>query len=64
VPNMTLTPRFRKKYTLTLLLWASGTALAFYGGAGMGEYTAFATLLLSAFGAADLVDKKLANKGV
>ena len=54
--------RFRKKYTLTLLLWASGTGLAFYTSEGLGTYTAFATLLLSVFGAADLVDKKVANK--
>lgn len=54
--------RFRKKYTLTLLIFVTGTALAFYSGSGLGEYTAFATLLLSVFGAADLVDKKVANK--
>lgn len=54
--------RFRKKYTLTLLIWASGTLLAFYSDASLGTYTGFATLLLGVFGAADLVDKKVANK--
>lgn len=54
--------KFRKKFTLTLLLWASGTALAFYTDAGLGAYTAFATLLLASFGTADLVDKKVVNK--
>lgn len=52
----------RKKFALTLLLWASGTALAFHVGSGLGEYTAYATLLLGIFGAADLVDKKIQNK--
>jgi len=49
--------RFRKKYTLALLLWASGTALAFHISADMISYTAFAALLLSIFGVADLIDK-------
>ncbi len=52
----------RKKFTLTLLLYVSGTALAFQSGAGLGEYTAYAIMLLATFGAADLVDKKLENK--
>jgi hypothetical protein len=54
--------RFRKKFTLALLLWASGTALAFTMQTGLGEYTAFATLLLGVFGTQDVVDKKLINK--
>ena len=54
--------RFRKKYTLALLLWGAGTDLAFTVPTGLSEYTAFAALLLGVFGAADLVDKKLANK--
>ena len=52
----------RKKFILTLLLWATGTALAFYVGSSLGEYTAYATILLAGFAAADLVDKKVANK--
>ena len=54
--------RFRKKYTLTLLLFGAGTAHAFYFAWDAGNVITFATLLLSAFGAADLVDKKVANK--
>ena len=56
------TGRWRKKYALTLLLWASGTLLAFTAGSSLGEYTAYATLLLAIFGASDLVDKKVADK--
>lgn len=56
------TGKFRKKFALTLLLWASGTALAFHTGAELGSYTAYATLLLGIFGASDLVDKKMPNK--
>lgn len=54
--------RFRKKYTLTLLLLAVGGVHSFYFAWEAGSVIAFATLLLSAFGAADLVDKKVANK--
>jgi len=49
--------RWRKKYTLTLLCWMGGTALAFYTGATLLQYTAFVGTLLTAFGAADLADK-------
>ena len=54
--------RFRKKYTLAILLYVSGTALAFYSGSGLGEYTIFAGTLLAIFGGADLVDKKVVKK--
>lgn len=54
--------RWRKKYTLTLLIFAAGTTLAFVQGESLGAYTAFATLILGVFGAADLVDKKVTNK--
>lgn len=54
--------RWRKKYTLTLLLFAAGFAHAFQFAWDAGNVITFATLLLSAFGAADLVDKKVANK--
>jgi len=53
---------FRKKYALTLAIFVAGSALAFHAGSGLGEYTAFATILLAVFGSQDLVDKKLANK--
>lgn len=55
--------KFRKKYTLSLLIWAAGTALAFIGKASLGEYTAFTGVLLTIFGSADLVDKKVTNRG-
>ena len=49
--------RFRKKYTLALLLFFAGTGLAFYTAATLTMYTIFAGTLLAIFGAADLVDK-------
>lgn len=52
----------RKKFTVTLLLFVAGTALAYVMKATLPEYTMFATLLLGTFGAADLVDKKMENK--
>lgn len=54
--------RFRKKYTLALLLFGVGSALAFVNGATLGEYTLFAGTLLAIFGSADLADKKLPNQ--
>ncbi len=54
--------RMRKKFTLALLLYVSGTALAFYTGASLGAYTAYAIMLLGVFGASDLVDKKVENQ--
>jgi len=54
--------RFRKKYALTLLIFAVGSALAFVSKASLGEYTAFSVMLLGVFGASDLVDKKVPNK--
>lgn len=54
--------RFRKKYTLTLLIFATGSVHAFWFAWSAGEYTAFVSLLLGLFGSADLVDKKVTNK--
>lgn len=54
--------RFRKKYTLALLLYVTGTGLAFYTDATLTAYTIFAGTLLTIFGSADLVDKKVVNK--
>ncbi len=51
--------RFRKKYTLALLLFAAGTYLAWHTGATLTEYSMFASLLLGIFGAADVAEKKL-----
>jgi len=49
--------RFRKKFSLTLLLWASGSFLAYHVGATLTEFTGFAALLLGIFGTQDLIDK-------
>ena len=49
--------RFRKKYTLALLLFAAGTLLAFTSSATLTEYTVFAGVLLAIFGTADVVGK-------
>lgn len=54
--------QFRKKYTLTLLIFFAGSALAFISSSSLGEYTTFAGVLLAVFGGADLVDKKVENK--
>lgn len=51
--------RFRKKYTLALLIFFAGTGLAFYTSATLTAYTIFAGTLLTIFGSADLVDKKV-----
>ncbi len=49
--------RFRKKYTLALLLYVSGTVLAFMVKSSLTEYTVFAGALLAIFGTADVADK-------
>lgn len=54
--------RFRKKYTLALLLYVAGTAQAFVNDWSATGYTAFAALLLGIFGAADLIDNKVEKK--
>ena len=54
--------RFRKKYTLTVLLFVAGTAQAFLFEWSAGEYTAYASLLLAIFGVADLADKKVLSE--
>lgn len=54
--------RFRKKYTLAIMLYLSGTTMAFIFEWSATEYTAFAALLLGIFGAQDLVDKKMVDK--
>ena len=51
--------RLKKKYTLALLFWASGTWLAFDVEAGLGEYTAFTAIVCGLFKAADVADKRL-----
>lgn len=53
--------RFRKKYTLALLCWASGTGFAFYNAATMTEYTYFVVALLGLFASADVAEKTVAR---
>ena len=54
--------KFRKKYTLALLLFAAGTVIAIMTKASLGDYTFFTATLLTIFGGADLVDKKVKDK--
>lgn len=49
----------RKKYVLTLLVFTGGLVIALIDRSSLGEYTAFATLLLATHHAADVTDKKL-----
>jgi len=51
--------RFRKKYTLALLLFFAGTALAFYTSATLTEYTIFSGTILAIFGGADVLEKQV-----
>jgi len=54
--------QWRKKYTLALMLYVSGTVLAFYTDATLTQYSVFAGVLLAVFGTADLVDKKVKTR--
>lgn len=49
--------RFRKKYTLTLLIFFAGTAHSFVHTWSAGDFTNFCLLILGTFGVADLTDK-------
>jgi hypothetical protein len=49
----------KRKYALTLGLFVMGAVIALYTKASLGEWTAFATMLLGTFAAADVTDKKL-----
>jgi len=51
--------KFKKKFALAVMFWGTGSLLAFYVHAGLGEYTAFTTIVLGLFKAADVADKKL-----
>ena len=51
--------QFKKKFTLALLFWGSGTALAFTVDSSLGEYTAFSAIVLGLFKASDVADKHL-----
>ena len=49
----------KKKWLLTVGLFAVGTFIALYTHATLGEWTMFGTFLLGTFGIADVTDKKL-----
>lgn len=49
----------KKKWTLTIGLFAVGSVIAFLTDASLESWTMFATALLGTFGAADVADKKL-----
>ena len=49
---------WRKKFSLTCMLWATGSALAFHTNAELGAYTTFSLALLGTFGVSDLIDKE------
>ena len=54
---------YRKKFTLTLMVFVVGSVLAFTTEASLGAYTAFAMSGLASFGIAAAADQKL-NGGV
>ena len=43
------------------MFYVSGTIMAFLNSSTLGEYTAFAAIIVGIFGAADVTDKKLNN---
>lgn len=49
----------RKKYVLTWATFLGGMTIGLLTGATLGEYTAFSTMILGVFVAADVTDKKL-----
>ena len=49
--------KFRKKFTLALLIWAAGTALAIYTKAPLTDYTMFSGTLLAIFGTQDIAQQ-------
>ena len=48
-----------RKLILTYIVFIVGCVIAFMKGATLGEYTAFATIVLAAYGASNITDKKL-----
>lgn len=51
--------RLRKKYALAWTVLAIGGLVVFFKPEQMGEWTAFGGMILTAFGIADVADKKL-----
>jgi hypothetical protein len=53
----------RKKYQLTLLVFAVGVYIAWRSNADLGAWTLFGTFVLGTFAAADVADKRLNGPG-
>ena len=51
-----------RKLVLTYVVFVAGCIVAFSSNATLGEYTAFAAIILAAYGAANVTDKKLNGK--
>jgi hypothetical protein len=51
--------RLRKKWLFTWAVFFVGAVLAWKAGSSLGDYTAFATLILGVACASDVTDKKL-----
>jgi len=49
----------RKKYQLTLLVFAMGVFIAYRTNSDLGAWTLFGTFILGTFAAADVADKRL-----
>ena len=49
----------KKKYTMAWAVFLVGAYVAVTGDASLGDWNAFGVILLSAFAAADVADKKL-----
>jgi hypothetical protein len=49
----------KRKYALAVFCTLFGSAIAIRTGATLGEWTIFAVSMISAFGVADVADKKL-----
>ena len=48
-----------RKLLLTYVVFIVGSVIAFSADATLGEYTAFATIILTAYGVVNVTDKKL-----
>jgi len=54
-----LLSKFKKKFSLACMFWATGTYIAVEQSSALGEYTAFTVIVLGLFKASDVADKKL-----
>jgi len=51
--------KFKKKFALAVMFWATGSVIAFMVHSTLGEYTAFTAIVLGLFAGGDVADKKL-----